>query len=100
MNVSLSSLFRKNGAYLRKHVFKPYIKAACMRSIVFYQKKISRHTCMFRPTCSQYTLEAINNKGVLLGIVFGFFRILRCHPFAKKGAYDPAPEKRCVKWVL
>ena len=71
-----------------------------MRLIVLYQRTLSRHTCMFRPTCSQYTLECINNKGVFLGILLGFFRILRCHPFAKKGKYDPAPEKRCVKCVL
>ena len=76
--------------YLRKHVFKPYLKMLCMRAIIFYQKYISKGTCMFRPTCSQYTLESINNNGVILGIILGIWRILRCNPF-HKGGYDPVP---------
>lgn len=84
---------------LRKTVFKPYLKMACMRLIVFYQRHLSRHTCMFRPTCSQYTLEAINNHGVIIGILMGFWRILRCNPFTK-GGYDPVPENRLkVRWL-
>ena len=71
-----------------------------MKMILFYQRKLSKHTCMYRPTCSQYTLECINNRGVLVGILLGGFRILRCHPFVKPGKYDPPPEKRSVKWVL
>lgn len=35
----------------------------CMRLILFYQKHLSKHTCLYRPTCSQYTLECINNHG-------------------------------------
>ena len=100
MKVPFLELFKTNSLYLKKRVFKPYVKAFCMRLIVWYQNKLSRHTCMFRPTCSQYTLECINNKGVFFGILLGFLRILRCHPFAKKGKYDPAPERRGVKWVL
>lgn len=72
-----------------------------MRLILFYQRRLSRHTCMFRPTCSQYTLECINNHGALLGILLGACRILRCHPWAKPGKYDPAPENFFkVRWVL
>ena len=78
---------------------RPYIKAACMRMIVFYQRYLSRGTCMFTPTCSEYTLRAINNLGVIAGIIVGFWRILRCNPFTK-GGYDPAPENYFkVRWV-
>ncbi len=94
------SLFRENNKYLRKKVFKPYIKAFCMRMILFYQKHLSKRTCLYRPTCSQYTLESINNNGVFLGILLGAWRILRCNPFSK-GGYDPAPERvGTKKWVL
>ena len=84
---------------LRRKVFRPYIKMACMRMIVFYQRYISRGTCMFTPTCSEYTLRAINNLGVIAGIIVGFWRIMRCNPFTR-GGYDPAPENYFkVRWV-
>ncbi|MBE7088663.1 MAG: membrane protein insertion efficiency factor YidD [Clostridiales bacterium] len=86
--------------YLRKRVFKPYLKMLCMRLIIFYQKHISKKTCLYKPTCSEYTLRAINNNGVIIGIILGAYRILRCNPLSK-GGYDPAPENFLkVKWVL
>ena len=54
---------------------------------------------MYKPTCSEYTLQAINNRGVILGILAGLWRIIRCNPFSK-GGYDPPPEKFKMKWVL
>ena len=94
----LSLILYVNGRLLRR-IFKPYLKMLCMRLILFYQRRISRHTCLYRPTCSQYTLECINNKGVIVGILLGAFRILRCNPFSK-GGYDPAPENGYKKWVI
>ena len=92
--------FKENGKYLRKTVCKPYLEMICLRMIRFYQKYISRHTCLYKPTCSQYTLESIHNHGVVKGILLGCWRILRCNPFAK-GGYDPAPEQwRKKKWLL
>ena len=100
LSFSLEDLAYKNGKYLRKKVFKPFIKGFFMRLILFYQKHISKKTCLFRPTCSQYTLECINNHGVIVGILLGAWRILRCNPFSK-GGYDPAPENPAVKkWLL
>lgn len=84
----------------RRKVFKPFLKAFFMRLIVFYQKRLSRHTCLYEPTCSEYTLRAINNIGVVAGILAGIWRILRCNPFSK-GGYDPAPENHFkYKWIL
>ena len=98
---TLGDLCRENMRYLKKTAIKPIFKGFCMRLILFYQRRISKHTCMFRPTCSQYTLECINNHGAIVGIVLGFFRILRCHPWAKAGKYDPAPEFYFKKrWLL
>lgn len=85
---------------LRRTVFKPIIKMFLMRLIIFYQKHFSRHTCLYYPTCSEYTLRAINNHGVILGIVMGGWRLLRCNPFSK-GGYNPAPENYFkLKWVI
>ena len=44
--------------------------------------------CRFYPTCSDYTLQAIETKGLLKGLSLGLWRILKCHPF-HAGGYDP-----------
>ena len=99
--IDLWALVRENSRFLRKTVWKPYVKMLCMRLIILYQRRLSKHTCMFRPTCSQYTLECINNHGVIIGIFLGACRILRCTPFVEGGTYDPAPENPLKKrWVL
>ncbi len=51
--------------------------------------------CRFEPSCSAYMIEALNVHGVMKGTILGIWRILRCHPFGKKG-YDPVPPKG--KW--
>ena len=56
-----------------------------------YRKYISplkRPCCIFYPTCSQYTLEAIEKYGAIKGSIMGIKRISRCHPY-NKGGFDP-----------
>ena len=45
-------------------------------------------TCRFEPSCSLYTVQAIEKYGVLKGLFMGILRVLRCHPFAR-GGFDP-----------
>jgi len=45
-------------------------------------------SCRFYPTCSQYVIDAIEKRGILIGIIKGVWRVLRCHPFGGSG-YDP-----------
>lgn len=49
---------------------------------------ISKGTCRFYPTCSMYTVEAVERFGVFKGVGLSLFRILKCNPFSK-GGYDP-----------
>lgn len=69
------------------------MKKICIAMIRFYQHHISPLTppaCRFTPTCSQYTLEAIQKYGALKGCWLGLKRISRCHPWGGSG-YDPVP---------
>ena len=67
------------------------MKKVVIICIKFYRKFISplkRPSCRFYPTCSQYTLEAVEKYGALKGGFMGIKRILKCHPY-NKGGYDP-----------
>lgn len=47
-------------------------------------------SCRFTPSCSQYTLEAVQKYGLFKGSWLGLKRIGRCHPF-HPGGHDPVP---------
>jgi len=75
------------------------LKFISVKLIRFYQKYLSKKTCRYIPTCSEYTLEAILKHGFFVGVALGIWRILRCNPFSK-GGFDKVPDKKSVlKWV-
>ena len=59
--------------------------------IKFYQLTISSvigFNCRFIPTCSNYAIFAIEDKGIVKGIRLIILRIFKCHPWGGSG-YDP-----------
>lgn len=71
----------------------PWPVRIAISPIRFYQKFISplcRGCCRFRPTCSQYAIEAVRTHGVCKGLFLSFKRLLRCHPWGGCGD-DPVP---------
>lgn len=46
--------------------------------------------CRFFPTCSAYSLEALQRHGALAGSYLTLRRIGRCHPWCD-GGLDPVP---------
>jgi putative membrane protein insertion efficiency factor len=63
----------------------------------FYQLGISPFlpsACRYTPTCSQYTIEALQMHGLIKGSWLSLKRILSCNPWGGRG-YDPVPQKGC-----
>ncbi|WP_025666688.1 MULTISPECIES: membrane protein insertion efficiency factor YidD [Aquimarina] len=62
--------------------------------VKLYQNLISPltpATCRYQPTCSHYTLEALQKHGLFKGGMLSIKRIFSCHPWGGSG-YDPVPD--------
>lgn len=69
------------------------LKAILIGAVKCYRTCISPMfppTCRYRPTCSQYALEALQKHGAIKGTWLTLRRLLRCHPWGGCG-YDPVP---------
>lgn len=60
------------------------------------------HTCRFYPTCSSYSIEAIDKFGIIKGFSLTIKRLARCNPKNEKCGYDPVPNniKGEIKWLI
>lgn len=47
--------------------------------------------CRYRPTCSEYAVEAVTLHGAAKGAWMALRRLLRCHPLARSSSFDPVP---------
>ncbi len=77
------------------------LKIYLIKLINFYQKILSpakkfleyfgflkNNSCVFYPSCSEYTKEVINKYGIRKGSYLSLLRIIRCHPW-QKNHIDP-----------
>jgi putative membrane protein insertion efficiency factor len=59
--------------------------------IGLYQKFLSPFTgtsCRFFPSCSHYSVQALEKYGLVKGVWLTLTRVARCHPF-HPGGHDP-----------
>ena len=49
------------------------------------------NACRFEPTCSRYSLQALERHGALAGSYLTVHRLLRCQPLCAGGP-DPVPD--------
>ncbi len=70
------------------------MKALILAALRFYKRRISPQlppACRYTPTCSEYAIEAIERRGVIVGGLLATKRVLSCNPFSR-GGYDPVRE--------
>ena len=51
-----------------------------------------KSNCRYFPNCSEYSIAALKEHGLILGIFYSTKRIFSCHPLGGCG-YDPVPKK-------
>lgn len=74
----------------------------CVLILRIYRAVISPlygDVCRYYPSCSAYTLRAIQEYGSIRGSVMGAWRIARCHPWAA-GGVDDVPLRRIEKYAI
>jgi putative membrane protein insertion efficiency factor len=72
------------------------LRTAAIAPIRLYQRLISPllpPRCKYEPSCSHYAAQAIQEYGILRGLILAGWRLLRCNPWSH-GGYDPVHEQR------
>ncbi|MFZ4634551.1 MAG: membrane protein insertion efficiency factor YidD [Saprospiraceae bacterium] len=55
---------------------------------------LGANKCRYQPSCSQYTVEALQEWGLMKGLWMGILRIGRCHPWSNHPMHDPVPKRK------
>ena len=81
------------GAWRRVHAM---VVAIVLLPVAIYRAVLSplkrTPTCRYLPTCSEYAVTAVRERGIVVGGALATWRILRCNPLCH-GGYDPVPCK-------
>jgi len=63
---------------------------AAVRAYRFFLSPWLGSSCRFEPSCSVYSLEALERHGAAAGTYLTLGRLVRCHPWCN-GGHDPVP---------
>jgi uncharacterized protein len=75
------------------------LRRVAVAPIVAYQRLISPalpRRCKYEPTCSAYAVQAVQEYGILRGLILAIWRVLRCNPWSH-GGYDPVSAQRLFR---
>ncbi|MDQ3058928.1 MAG: membrane protein insertion efficiency factor YidD [Pseudomonadota bacterium] len=53
--------------------------------------------CRFEPSCSAYSLQALQQHGAAIGAYLTLRRLGRCQPWCE-GGHDPVPPAQCASF--
>jgi putative membrane protein insertion efficiency factor len=74
-------------------------RAVVIAPIRAYQRVISPllpQRCKYAPSCSDYAAQALQEYGILRGLILAGWRLLRCNPWSH-GGYDPVHEQQLFR---
>ena len=57
---------------------------------------LTGHSCRYLPTCSDYSIEALEKFGFLKGLLLILKRVFSCHPWSD-GGFDPVKKEMKAK---
>lgn len=57
----------------------------------FWSNPKAFRVCLYHPSCSEFTYQAIEKHGLIKGSILGSIRVLRCNPLSK-GGIDKVPD--------
>ena len=69
-----------------------FMLIAIIKVYKYFISPLLGSNCRFYPSCSSYSLEALQRHGAIIGSYLTLKRLLKCHPF-HQGGIDPVPEK-------
>ena len=76
--------------YLNNLLTMPVI--TIIKTYQFFLSPILKTNCRYLPTCSEYSITAFKEHGLLYGFYYSLKRIFKCHPLGGHG-FDPVPKK-------
>ena len=73
-----------------------FILIKIIKSYRYFISPLLGHSCSYLPTCSEYSIDALKEFGLVKGIFLSIKRVLSCHPWGK-GGFDPIKKEIKVK---
>jgi putative component of membrane protein insertase Oxa1/YidC/SpoIIIJ protein YidD len=78
-------VFSKNPQHVKNEV--DFLMSTGFRFYKTFLSSQDNPSCLFYPSCSEYSINAMQQKGLFLGILYSFDRLSRCHRLMKKDEY-------------